>query len=269
VSDLLHLLPPIKRARAYYLYDFKGRRYLDLYQQNGRALLGHRPQGLTRVLKQVASKGLIADLPSIYLNRLHKLLKKLLAAYQYFRVVSCMHRAVELASLYLNKNIDASMIRDPVDNDQIKGEQTLSYWRPFCAPPKGAQVVLPVLPLAVSGAPVIICFKQKPPADFPPSDIISPLLLAVLIRSGYDLLQYKKAEWYNEELLQTAAGWKQQGIYITVKCKPEAYEHVFQSFLEQGVVLSPFYPGPSILPREVSEGELKKMLKLFHEIPGE
>jgi hypothetical protein len=269
VSDLLHLFPPIKRARAYYLYDFKGKRYLDLYQQNGRALLGHRPAGLTRVLKQVASKGLIADLPSIYPGRLQKLLSHLLPAYHDFRVAGCMHRALELASLYLKKSVDAFMIHDPLYNNGTGGEQALGYWRPFCTPPKSAQVVLPVLPLAVSGAPVILCFKQKTPAGFPSSDIVSPLLLAGLIRSGYDLLQYNKPEWYNEELLQAAPSWQQQGMYVTAACGQEAYERVFRSFLQQGFVLSPFYPGPSILPGEVSEGELKKMLKLFREIPGE
>jgi len=269
VSELLHAIPPIKRARAYYLYDFKGKRYLDLWQQDGRALLGHRPSGLTRVIKQVCSKGLITDLPAIYIKRLEKLLKQLLPQYKTVRAVYCMHRALELASLYLKKNIEVSMLRDPLINSRSGAKEPIAYWRPFCDMPGRAEVVLPILPLIVSGAPVIICFKRKLPADFPLSDIISPLLLAGLIRSGYDLLQYQTAEWYNEELLKHAPGWKQQGIYITAQFEKSLYAHVFHAFLKQGFVLSPDYPGPSILPRELSEGELKKMLKLFHEIPGE
>jgi hypothetical protein len=269
VSELLHAIPPIKRARAYYLYDFKGRRYLDLYQQNGRALLGHRPPGLTRVLKQVISKGLITDLPCVYGKRMEKLLKKLLPQYKSFRVATCLHGALELAALYLKKKITMAMIRDPLTHAQTDGKPAIAYWRPFYTGSQRADVVVPLIPLAVSSAPVIICFKRKLPADFPPSEIISPLLLAGLVRSGYDLLQYGTGEWYTDELLKHASGWKQQGIYITAEFKQELYGKVFQTFLEQGFVLSPYYPGPNILPGELSEGELKKMLKLCHEIPGE
>ncbi|MBN1799700.1 MAG: aminotransferase class III-fold pyridoxal phosphate-dependent enzyme [Spirochaetales bacterium] len=269
MSELLHAIPPIKRARAYYLYDFKGGRYLDLYQQNGRALLGHRPPGLTRVLKQVVSKGLITDLPCLYEKRLEKLLQKLLPQYKTFRVATCLHKALELAARYLKKNITSDMIQDPLTHGPADGKPAIAYWRPFCDIPQKTEVIVPLLPLAVSGAPVVVCFRRKPPTDFPPSEIISPLLLAGLVRCGYDLLQYGTGEWYNNELLKHAPGWKQRGIYITAEFKQKLYDKIFLAFLKQGFVLSPFYPGPSILPGELSDGELKKMLKLFHEIPGE
>jgi len=58
------LLPVIRRARGYRLYGQDGRRYLDLWQGGGRALLGHRPARVTTVLKNVISTGLVTDLPS-------------------------------------------------------------------------------------------------------------------------------------------------------------------------------------------------------------
>jgi len=43
---------------------------------------------------------------------------------------------------------------------------------------------------------------------------------------------------------------------------------VFRAFLARGVLLSPFHPGPSILPGEASEGERRLVVSLFHAIPG-
>ena len=41
-EDLAFTIPPIRRARGYRLYDHRGRRYLDLWQNGGHSLLGHR-----------------------------------------------------------------------------------------------------------------------------------------------------------------------------------------------------------------------------------
>jgi hypothetical protein len=291
-TSLRDSIPPIKRARGCYLYDFKGRRYHDLYRQNGAALLGHRPANLTRVMKQVMAKGLIADLPSVYEGRLRKAVQKLLPAYKDIRVVCCEHRAVELAALYLQGKgkKDAAPLYEtlptPVD-PLVAGpgdaagaakaagtQERIAYWRPLCPPAPWAEtaaadVVIPLLPLVVGGAPVVVCFKEKLPPDFPASDHVSPLLLAGLIRAGYDLLLHRMPDWYTDELLVDAPGWEQRGPYIMASFAGEKYPGVFHAFLAQGFLLSPNYPGPSLLPWEVSPGELKKMLKLFQDIPGE
>ena len=52
MSELLEMeIPRIRRARGYRLYDHHGRRYLDLWQNGGRSLLGHRPARQTTLLK--------------------------------------------------------------------------------------------------------------------------------------------------------------------------------------------------------------------------
>jgi hypothetical protein len=268
VNELLQAIPAIKRARAYRLYDFYGKRYLDLYQQNGYAILGHRPTGLTRALKQACSKGLIADLPSIYPRRLEKVIKKLLPEYNDVRIASSFSRALELASLYLKREITRVMIKDPIIDEDAGLKAAAAYWRPFLALAYSAEVVIPILPFNMAAAPVVICFKKKLRAGFPVSDVVSPLLLSGLIRASFDLLSYQPAGWYSDELLKDAPRWRQKGIYLVAQFGKELYGGVFQSFLKEGFLLSPFYPGPSLLPRELSEGELEKMLKLFKRIPG-
>ena len=61
-EQVLHELPPIRRARGYHLYDEAGKRYLDLSLAGGRALLGHRPERALLELKNLLSRGLAADL---------------------------------------------------------------------------------------------------------------------------------------------------------------------------------------------------------------
>gem|GEM_PF-134293 len=77
-DERLALLPPIRRAREFYLYDHRGRRYLDLAQNGGRAILGHRPNRLSTRLKNVLSSGLLAELPSVYGPRLERAVARLI-----------------------------------------------------------------------------------------------------------------------------------------------------------------------------------------------
>ena len=62
-------LPLIHRARGYRLYGAEGRRYIDFYQDGGRALLGHRPAGWTRIVKSTGNRGLFASYPSRFAGK--------------------------------------------------------------------------------------------------------------------------------------------------------------------------------------------------------
>ena len=77
-------LGPIHRAREYRLYDRKGRRYLDLWQSGGRALLGHRPKRTLALVKGVLSQGSNAGLPSVYEDHLLDCLRRLIPGFEPF-----------------------------------------------------------------------------------------------------------------------------------------------------------------------------------------
>jgi glutamate-1-semialdehyde aminotransferase len=57
---LLDEIPPIRRARGFRLYDGAGRRYLDLWQADGNAILGHRGAGMVTAVKAALDRGLAA-----------------------------------------------------------------------------------------------------------------------------------------------------------------------------------------------------------------
>jgi hypothetical protein len=289
MTDLVNLVPPIKRARGYRLYDYGGRRYLDLWQNGGYAILGHRFGTLTRVLKSTISRGLIFDLPSIYRRRLLRELEKRYPGFKAFFVFSSLEKALDFVSRVMGKTVSRVDICDPA-----RGESgPVSYDRPFLGTKASGsdalgssgkpKALLPVFPFKIGASPVILCLGEKPaaavygecelsepvPGESRPFDesSISPLLLAGLLRSIYDLDRFRPPSWYEKPLLHSDAGWIQRGPYIAPRFEAKLYSGVFREFLAEGLLLSPRHEVPSILPGEASDGEMKKMVRLFCKFP--
>jgi hypothetical protein len=268
-EEVLHqLLPVVRRARGYRLYGHDGRRYLDLWQGGGRSLLGHRPGRVTTVLKNVISTGLVTDLPSVYTRRLERTLQGLFPDYPRFRITGSLAAALDLASGYLEQRVVEEDILDPLSRGPDKTGK-VALWRPFVEEPLTASVLLPVIPFAVAGAPVPVGFAAPASPQLPPSEILSPLVLAGALRALHDLKRYSPPEWLRGNLLEDAPGWRQRGLYVLPTFPQAVYQEVFTAFLQEGVLLNPVFPGPCILPSEASPGELKKMTKLFRRYPGE
>jgi len=271
-GDLASTIPPIRRARGYRLYDHRGRRYLDLWQNGGHSLLGHRGLHLMSLLKNLMSRGLLSDLPALQARHLEKALAGCLPDYPWVRLTRTPQEALALASRFLGREVSAAEVYDPA-LDLPPGSAPVARWRPLLDYPSTGpgrpRVLLPVLPFAAAGAPAAACFDAEPPGDFPASEPLSPVLLAGAARCLHDLARYCLPEWYREDLLASAAGWAQRGVYLRAQCGPERYPEVFRAFLQAGLLLNPRYPGPSILPAEASPGEVAKMIQLFRENPGE
>ncbi|HAK45877.1 MAG TPA: hypothetical protein DCO79_08165, partial [Spirochaeta sp.] len=78
-------IPLIRRTRDYRLYDFKGGRYLDLFLDGGRALMGHKHGRAILMMKNSLEKGMAASYPGVWEGRL---LKQLGLLYPEIREVS-------------------------------------------------------------------------------------------------------------------------------------------------------------------------------------
>ena len=119
-------LPPIKRCRDYHLYDYKGNRYLDLYLDGGRALMGHKPGKTMLPLKNSLEKGVWASYPSVYASRLDKILAKLFPGYAHRACFSNRERM-----------------------EKALGEETLSrgeFWIPLLDQKADILIVRPLVP---------------------------------------------------------------------------------------------------------------------------
>ncbi|WP_010262319.1 hypothetical protein [Treponema primitia] len=260
-ETLLRRVPPILRARDFRLYTQDGRRLVDLWQYGGAAILGHTPAGLLRTLKNTAQRGLFAPLPHPQEKRLLKALATLLPGmtFRLYRSDTALRHALE-----------AGGFPEPV------------LWRPFrdsALPPD--QPCIPVLPLPWSDALGVLAVPPETAAAFPPSEIISAVILAAATRGVYDLIAATPARGQVsypriEEALanEAAAGrWLRQGIYLHCSLQrssprspdlnDEAYGKIFTHFLEHGFLIPPDQNQPLILPWVLSAGEESKLAELL------
>ncbi len=258
MEDLLRELPAIKRARGYRLYDVQGRRYLDLYQNRGASLLGHRPPAVSVAVKNVISRGLYAPLPSVYERRLAKALFAAFPGYRALRVYANSERLLHALSVLNGADLSVEEIPDPVFQDCAG--KPIAFFRPFLPLPSehSPAVLLPIVPAPFPFG--IALFKEEPGSDMHPSDVLSPVLLSGAIQALYDLGRYGTSFGEHVWSLFDMPGWGRRGPYLYPLCGKDAYPDLFREFLGKGILLSPFFPGPSIIPGEFSPGELVPLI---------
>ena len=154
-----------------------------------------------------------------------------------------------------------------------------ALWRPLLpgeaapgADTRPWDVLLPVLPLTITEAPAPLCLPGGPHVCVPESDRLPGFILAGAARGLADLRAVSRlpsfADARIEKAVDAAAGWKRRGPYVSAAFESGDYPRVFAAFLREGVLLSPGYPGPSILPGECSPGETRLLAELFARIPG-
>jgi len=261
MEDLSSLIPVIKRARGYRLYALSGLRYLDLSLGGGCNLPGHKPAGFVNQLKQVCEKGLLADLPSLYGKRLVKALRALFPGYQTFILASSRDELLETAGAALRTSIAKTDIHDPLLAPHPAG--AIQVWRPFFTGNVMADIIFPVLPTGMGPSLFVLCTHQAIEPDRTPFPRLSPLVLAAALQSIHLLQSMRLPGYYRPDLLSSSTVFTQKDIYLVPRCAADGYREVFTRFLEKGVVLSPRYTEPSILPFELSPGELQNLLRLF------
>jgi hypothetical protein len=262
--SLLKLVPDVLRAREFRLYTKAGR-LVDLWQNNGAAVLGHTPPSLLRELKNTASRGLYAPFPHFMEAR-------------YYKALSCIfpNRTFRLYAA------------PPPELEKLVTNGSASLWRPFIDPaaplvvPENPPVLIPVVPGIQTwrnGLPLGLCvltIKNDVTighGDLSPGDFIPPVLLAAATRGIYDLIsaaparatinypRIAKALKNNEE----QNFWQRNGIYLTPRQKPSQtqWAALFRRFLENGFLLPPLPSQPLILPGVLSPGEEARLAGLL------
>ncbi|MDR0374290.1 MAG: hypothetical protein LBH85_01005 [Treponema sp.] len=293
----LDQMPHITRARGFRLYGANGKRYVDLWQSGGAAILGHNPPGVLRELKNTAERGLFAPLPTHVEARFFKALAALLPGHSFYVYADgySLYRMLSGAG-FGGITFPARSVFDPALGDERNEgrEKTVSLWRPFLpvedAP--SCPLLLPVLPWHLAPKTLAIRNGAFPAggasADStrpPVSDAVSPVILAAATRAVYDLLaeigqaQAAQAARSGTRTAPLAArfpalakalassAWRQKGVYLHYGDRPDdtGYSALFQRFLEAGFLLPPAPNQPAILPPVLSAGEEAKLAALLKE----
>lgn len=256
-------IPAYRRARGYRLYGDSGKRFLDFYQDGGRAILGHGQPRIVLEMKKTLSRGQIAPYPSRYALQTAGAVRKLIPGVLEVRIYRSEERALYAAGRHLRTTLTQADICDPGLPESGAGK--LSLWRPFLEGEAfDAPLLLPVLPLSVPPGPAVLAFREKPGEEVPQSDDCSPLSLAALKKSIFELLRYiegcERSRW---AYFDSFSIWSRKGPYLTLNMEEAGFAPLFNEMLENGILLAPRYPGPSIIPGEFTPGEVSYLKKRF------
>ncbi len=252
-------MPLVVRAREYHLYDRDGVRYLDFFQNHGRAILGHRPDGMLRAIKGTASRGLLAEYPTVHRGRLEKIVERLLPTYRAVRLYDNRRHAVEALQQVFGSGDAPLVIADPAVAD-IEAGQSVAFWRPFLADVEvTAEVLIPILPFPGNFVCEIVCVRDAALADeLPPSDAISPLVLDLMVKTVGSLLSMgseQKKRFFRETALHPMMA-RSCGPYCMSGLDEAAYREFHAAALAANVVLPPGSGIPMILPPYWTDGEI-------------
>ena len=118
-----------------------------------------------------------------------------------------------------------------------------------------------------------VCFHAPLPKDFPGSDPLPGFLLAGALRGLAGFFKAcQEGVTLGSPMLESAVdgapGWGRAGPYVRPRFAAADYPRVHSEFLRAGVMLSPGYPGPSVLPGECTPGENRLLADLFAGVPG-
>jgi len=254
-------VPRIKRARGYRLYSYDGRRLLDFWQAGGEAILGHRGAEVVTVAKRVLERGLLVGFPSPQEHRLRQALHRLLPELRDHRVVVFAND--ERMAAQLTVRGQQLRIVEPVTHvldpgKERGGEDSALLWRPFLNEHFPASeldrwaAVVPVLPAGGLFAARAVMLPRESSVDVH-SDSVPEPALAMMTAAAHALVSLPPRP------VVALHGFASMGPYLVpVTRGPDdrSYDEVFDRFLAAGVVLSPDPAVPSIMPAELSDGEL-------------
>jgi hypothetical protein len=274
-GNLLSLLPAIRRCRGYRLYAESGRRFLDLWQDDGRGILGAKGTGIGTVVKAGTDKGLGSPLPSVYERRLEKALAAAYPQYAASRFypdeATALRALVARAAMPDATNWDLrpeNLAFDPALRGASAAGRLALLERPWpegldmASAREGFRVALLRLPLARAFSPAVLLFRDAADATGYEGALVPPLGLSAAVKAFAELSGQKAT--YTEELWKRVDRrlgklFERKGPRLWPRCPREAYPALFRAALDRGVLLSPFWDLPSNIPADFDDGELKAL----------
>ena len=255
-TELYKRYGAVTRARGTFLYTKKGVRLTDLYQEAGRAILGWEGGSAFTMFKNVLSRGqtgsfICEECPE---PRLQKAVSELLAS---DRTVFCF-----------------SSNKDAFDAGLTLFPNETSVYRPWNSINKkinisetAALILTPPLPWAESIYILALDTKriQKNPDKllFIRNSIKLPFALEVAItKSIYNLIkalqEREEKDWFIYDPVLTKY-WNREGPYLFPKVPKDSYDDFALHCLECGIIISPEYNTPSIVPFGADRGVFTKL----------
>ena len=172
-----------------------------------------------------------------------------------------LYTANPLSAVEPEEMVDAEAIEDPAHGGECNG--ICAFWRPFVDAARiKAPMLLPILPLPIPPAPAVVVFMERPSKTVQPSDICSPMSLIAIKRGIFDLIRFmRETDRHLWTEFDDFTIWHRYGPYLRLNIDRKDFSPLFHDLLEDGIVISPFFTKPSIVPAIFTPGELKHLHK--------
>ncbi len=255
-NELYKRYGAVTRARGCFLYTKKGLRLTDLYQEGGRAILGWEGASAFTMMKNVISRGqtgsfICEDTPGL---RLQKAVSELFAS---DRLVFCFSTQSAALEAGLTLFPDETSLYRPwnLQNQKINISNTAGL------------IFMPPLPWAQS---IFILAADAKKLEANPDKLLLirgalklPFALeTAFTRSIYNLIkalqERQEKDWFIYDTILTKY-WERQGPYLYPKIKEDKYQQFALHCLDCGIVISPDYNNPSIVPFGADKGVFTKL----------
>ena len=246
----------VRRARGCFLYTAKGVRITDLYQEGGRAILGWEGGSAFTMMKNTISRGqtgsfICEDRPS------HKLQKAVSELFASDRTVLCFSSQKAAMEAGLSVFPDGTSIYRPWNNQNEKNNISEIP----------GLILTPPLPWAESV--YLLALDTKRIQENPDSLLLIrgamtlPYAMEVAYtRSIYNLIkalqERQEKDWFLYDTVLTKY-WERQGPYLFPKVPANKYSDFALHCLNCGILVSPEYNTPSIIPFGADKGVFTKL----------
>ena len=260
-EEIFRRFGAVTRARNCFLYTKKGVRLTDLFQENGRAILGWEGGNSFTFLKNTLNRGQVGgfiteDKGRHY--RLEKAVSQLLSERKVF--------------IFSNK-------KDAVAAGLFFSDNNSSVWKPWLQENIDWSKIDSVIiqpPLPWTDSIYILAVKTdgvakekldniliKKTQSLPSGTIDIPFALeAALTKSIYNMIAELKVReeknWFIYDSVLTKY-WTRKGPYLYPKIPQEAYDAFVFHCLECELVINPDYNAPSIIPFGADKGVFTKL----------
>lgn len=251
-SEIQKKYGTIQRARKCFLYTKTGARLTDLYQENGRAILGWEGGSAFTVLKNVLNRGLVGSFITEYEYQLTKAIEQLLNSKRKILIYTSYSSALKAA---LNISADNTNFYRPwnqAGTDWVNSDVV---------------VIAPPLPWTdnlyiVAAMPELLEISLVSAKQIPNSEKIPAPMYASISRSIYNLIvalqERSEKDWFLYDKI-VAIYWERKGPYLFPKMTEDEYKSFVFHCLECGLVINPDYNSPSIIPFGADLGVFSKL----------
>ncbi len=255
-TELYNRYGAVKRARGCFLYTSKGVRVTDLYQEDGRAILGWEGGSAFTMMKNTLSRGqtgsfICEDAP---VSRLQKAVSELFASERTIFCFSSQKEAFEAGLAVFPEGVN---FYNPwkLQNANINISEI------------PALILTPPLPWAESIFILALDTKKLEQNPYALLLIRGAIKLPFALETAYTrsiynlikaLQEREEKDWFIYDTVLSKY-WLREGPYLYPKVPKEHYDDFVLHCLNCGILINPQYIYPSIIPFGADKGVFTKL----------